>query len=142
MAKEAPPEDQVRRWVEGVLSQAVGEVAATTLAVLWNAGSVGEGPASGRHFASAPLAGLLREPFAALGSADPVLDASLATHAVLGTLSDHLWRRDEPARAEVEAVTAFCLRTARSAPAAPRARHGRGAAPAAPAAAAPAAPRP
>lgn len=112
MAKEGEPEAQVRRWVEGVLSQAVGQVAATTLAVLWNAGSVGEGPASGRHFASAPLAALLREPYAALGSADPALDASLATHAVLGTLSDHLWRRAEPAPAEVAAVTAFCLRAA------------------------------
>ncbi|MGH9091466.1 MAG: TetR/AcrR family transcriptional regulator [Acidimicrobiales bacterium] len=134
MAKEARPEARVRRWVEGVLSQAVGEVAATTLAVLWNAGSVGEGPASGRHFASAPLAELLREPFAALGSADPVLDASLATHAVLGTLSDHLWRRDEPAPAEVEAVTAFCLRTA-AGPGrvtARRARRGPGAPPPAP----------
>ena len=43
-----------------------------------------------------PLATLLREPFADLGSADPDLDASLAAHAVVGTLSDHLWDRARP----------------------------------------------
>src|SRR6266567_691280 len=36
MAKEPAPEAKVRRWVEGVLSQAEGEVAVTTLAVIWN----------------------------------------------------------------------------------------------------------
>ncbi len=112
MAKEPSAEGQVRRWVEGVLSQAVGEVAATTLAVLWNGASVADGPASGRHFASAPLAVLLQPPFAELGSVDPRLDASLAAHAVLGTLSDHLWQRTEPTPAEVEAVAACCLRIA------------------------------
>ena len=49
MAKEATPEGQVRRWVEGVLAQAADEdIAATTLAVLWNGGSVGEGLPSDR----------------------------------------------------------------------------------------------
>ena len=112
MAKEATPERKVRRWVEGVLSQTDDAIAATTLAVLWNGGSVGEGAASGRHFASAPLSALLHEPFAELGSADPELDASLAAHAVLGKLSDHLWQRTRPARAEVHAITAFCIRCA------------------------------
>lgn len=112
MAKEATPEGQVRRWVEGVLSQAEGEVAATTLAVLWNGASVGDGPASGRHFASAPLADLLRRPFAELGSDDPGLDASLAAHAVLGRLSDHLWQRTEPSTAELGAIGDYCLRVA------------------------------
>lgn len=112
MAKEPTAEGQVRRWVDGVLSQATGEVAATTLAVLWNGASVAEGPASGRHFASAPLAVLLHRPFAELGSADPQLDASLAAHAVLGALSDHLWQHTEPTPDEVDAVGACCLRIA------------------------------
>ena len=112
MAKEESAEEQVRRWVDGVLSQAMGEVAATTLAVLWNGASVVEGPASGRHFASAPLALLLHQPFAELGSADPQLDASLAAHAVLGALSDHLWQHTEPSAGEVEAVADCCLRIA------------------------------
>jgi AcrR family transcriptional regulator len=109
MAKESTPQGQVRRWVEGVLSQADDEIAATTLAVLWNGGSVGEGLASGRHFASAPLATLLQEPLAELGSADPDFDSSLAAHATLGKLSDYLWQGAPPSRAEMERITQFCL---------------------------------
>ena len=62
MAKEPTPEGQVRRWVRGVLAQADKDIAATTLAVLWNASTLGGGPAAGRHFASAPVSSLLREP--------------------------------------------------------------------------------
>lgn len=112
MAKEKTPEGKVRRWVVGVLSQAEGEVAVTTRAVTWNAGSVGEGFTSGGHFASGPLAELLEEPFASLGSDDPTLHSSLATHAVLGILSDHLWRRTSPSRHDMEGLTEFCLRVA------------------------------
>ena len=68
LAKESTPEGQVRRWVRGVLAQADKDIAATTLAVLWNASALGGGPAAGRHFASAPVSSLLHEPFAALGS--------------------------------------------------------------------------
>jgi AcrR family transcriptional regulator len=111
MAKESTPERKVRRWVEGVLSQAADEeIAATTLAVLWNAGSAGDGLASGHSSINAPLATLLREPFAALGSAHPDLDASLAAHAVIGRLSDYLRRRVRPTRAETDRIVAFCLR--------------------------------
>ena len=48
MAKEVTAAGKVRRWVEGVLSQASDEeIAATTLAVLWNAGN--PGPAEPVH---------------------------------------------------------------------------------------------
>ena len=114
MAKARTPDTQVRRWVEGVLAQADEAVAAATLAVLWNGSSADGGLAAGRHFAAAPLASLLLEPFAALGSDAPDLDASLAAHATLGTLSDLLWRRAEPTRADVDRVTGFCLRALRS----------------------------
>jgi len=107
MAKERTPEGRVRRWVAGVMSQADEDIAATTLAVLWNGGSVREGVSSGRHFASSPLAGLLEEPFAALGSHDPGLDATLAAHATLGRLSDCLWQGVRPSRAEVNRITEF-----------------------------------
>jgi AcrR family transcriptional regulator len=116
MAKERSPQRRVFRWVEGVLSQAVDEdVAATTLAVLWNAGSGGEGLASGHSSINGPLAALLHEPFAALGSARPELDASLASHAAVGRLSDCLQRGVHPTRAEVQHVTGFCLRAVTSA---------------------------
>ncbi len=110
MAKEATAERKVRRWVEGVLSQTNEEIAATTLAVMWNGGTVDEGTSTGRHFASAPLSALLHEPFSELGAADPELEATLVAHAVLGKLSDHLWQRTRPTRTEVHAITAFCLR--------------------------------
>ena len=62
MAKEPTPEDQVRRWVEGVLSQARGDVAESTLAVMVNAGGAGDrtGCVSTRRATS--LATLLVEP--------------------------------------------------------------------------------
>lgn len=109
MDKERTATGQVRRWVHGVLSQADEEIAAPTRAVLWNAASADRGLSSGRNFASAPLATLLRGPFAALGSRNPELDASLIAHAVLGKLSDHLWQGTRPAAHEVTAIIGFCL---------------------------------
>jgi AcrR family transcriptional regulator len=113
LAKESTPEGQVRRWVRGVLAQADGDIAATTLAVLWNGGSVDGGLAAGRHFASAPLASLLHEPFAALGSGAPEFDSALASHATLGRLSDYLWQGVHPTPSEVDRVAGFCLAAVR-----------------------------
>ena len=110
MAKGRTPEARVRRWVEGVLAQADGDVATATLAVLWNGSGADGGQAAGRHFAAAPLASLLREPFTELGSDAPELDAALAAHATLGLLSDCLWRGSSPNRGETDRVIEFCLR--------------------------------
>jgi AcrR family transcriptional regulator len=110
LAKAPTPEGKVRCWVEGVLGQADADIAATTLAVLWNGGGAAGGLAAGRHFASSPLASLLYEPFAAMGSDAPEADAALAAHATLGMLSDCLWRQVQPTRADVDRVTNFCLR--------------------------------
>ena len=111
MAKEPAPEGKVRRWVQGVLAQAADEdIATTTLAVLWNAGSVGQGLPS----ASRPLGALLRDPFAALGSAAPDADATFVAHAVVGVMSDHLWGRSCPSRAEIDHMTDLCLAVARA----------------------------
>ncbi|HWF16351.1 MAG TPA: TetR/AcrR family transcriptional regulator [Acidimicrobiales bacterium] len=110
MAKARSPEARVRRWVEGVLAQADGDVAAATLAVLWNGSSADGGMAAGRHFAAAPLASLLHEPFATLGSDAPELDAALAAHATLGLLSDCLWRGVASSRSESDRAIEFCLR--------------------------------
>jgi AcrR family transcriptional regulator len=111
MSKESTPEGKVRRWVEGVFSQADEEIAATTLAILWNGGGVAQ-EASGRHFASGPLASLLRDPLAALGSTSPEVDAALCAHAVLGKLTDYLWQRAQPTAAETDHVVDFCLAAA------------------------------
>ncbi len=110
MAKSPTPEGQVRQWVKGVLAQADTDIAETTLAVLWNGSTTDSGLAAGRHFASTPLASLLTEPFAALGSAAPELDAALAAHATLGMLSDSLWQHIVPSRGDVDRITEFCVR--------------------------------
>ncbi len=109
MAKARSPEAQVRRWVEGVMSQAEGEVAATTLAVIWNGDSVNAGSAPGRQAASAAPGTLLEEPFAALGSTRPALDAALVAHAVFGRLAELLWQGARADRAEVDHLVDFCL---------------------------------
>jgi AcrR family transcriptional regulator len=105
MAKESTPQARVHRWVEGVLSQAMDEeVATTTLAVMWNGGTL-----SGPSMAVSLLAPLLHEPFADLGSARPDLDASLAAYATLGILVDHLWQQVRPTPVDVDDVASFCL---------------------------------
>lgn len=108
IAKASAPPDKVRAWVEAIMAQADEDTAATTLAVMWNGGGVDD-TASGRHFASGPIASMITEPLAALGSANPGLDASLAAHAVLGKLSDYLWQRTQPTAEDLDGIVAFCL---------------------------------
>jgi AcrR family transcriptional regulator len=117
MSKEATPEGKVRRWVEGVMSQTREREATTTLAILWNGSSVGTGAPAGRHNPSIPLATLLVDPFAGLGSATPEMDASLVAHATLGKVSDYLWATGRPTRDEIERITVFCIDAATPRPA-------------------------
>ena len=56
MDKEASAEEQVGRWVEGMLSQTRKEIAAPTLAVLWNGGSVGTSPPHRRQLVAGVVA--------------------------------------------------------------------------------------
>jgi AcrR family transcriptional regulator len=106
MDKDTVPEEQVQRWVEGVLSQTKREIAAPTLAVLWNGGSVGN---HRPQDASATLALLLHEPFTALGCTDPELFASLVSHATLGKVAEYLWAVRTPTQDEVAQIVAFSL---------------------------------
>jgi AcrR family transcriptional regulator len=112
MEKGRTPQAQVRRWVDGILSQADAEIAETTLAVLYNSTGTDDARGAGRHFASAPLATLLHEPFRQLGSRRPELDATFVAHAVMGTLSDHLWQRTRPTAAETEHLVSLCVSVA------------------------------
>jgi len=110
MAKEETAEGRVRRWVEGILSQAADEEsAATTLAVLWNAASLGQTMGVSHTSTSARLATLLRQPLVDLHGVDPGLDAELVAHAVVGRLNDLLWGRQTPTPAETDRVVSFCL---------------------------------
>ena len=110
MAKARTPQGRVRRWVEGVMSQATDDdVAATTRAVLWNGGHISDSVGSHRPSHAASLATLLRDPFAQLGSTDAVADATLAAHATVGMLSDFLGEGARPTSAEVDHIADFCL---------------------------------
>src|SRR3546814_19207500 len=110
MGKAEGPEAKVRAWVAGVLAQAADEeVAAQTVAILWNSLSAATAP--GSTSASTVMAPLLVEPFSALGSADPELDATLAPHAVIGKLREHLWRAERPnQRTDARRVGPACVR--------------------------------
>jgi len=111
MAKATTPEEQVRRWVEAVLGQAADrDGAETTLAVMWNGGAVSDDNDGERPTTVAMLAPLLDEPLAALGSTDPLLDAALVAHMTIGRLSDHLWQRTAPKRAEIAHVVELVVR--------------------------------
>jgi AcrR family transcriptional regulator len=114
MAKESTPEAKVRRWVEGVMSQAEGEVATTTLAVMWNGESLTGGSAPGNQAARVTPAGLLEEPFAALGSTRPAFDAALVAHAVFGRLAELLWLGAQADAAEIDHLVGFCVGAVRA----------------------------
>ena len=53
---------------------------------------------------------MLHDPLAGLGSDDPELDASVLAHAVLGTMTDHLWAGTRATTAEIDHVVRLCLR--------------------------------
>jgi AcrR family transcriptional regulator len=111
MAKETAPPEKIRRWVEGVLSQARGDVAETTLAVMVNAGGTTAGRM--RQYPSAEvLSTLLVEPLTALGSTAPELDAAFVADGVIGRLNHLLWQRRAPTRAEVARTVELALRVA------------------------------
>jgi AcrR family transcriptional regulator len=106
MTKSATAEGKVRRWVEGVMSQADDDIAATTRAVIWNA----SGPLAGVPAASTdPIATPLHDPLAALGSTDPELDAALLAHAMFGRLRAHLFAGTTPGHGEIDHLVAFCV---------------------------------
>lgn len=109
MSKAGSPQARVRRWVEGVMAQADDDIAATTLAVLWNAGA-GRPGAPGS--AAGPIAVPLEAPLAALGSAAPELDAMLVAHACVGRLGQHLYAGTKPGRPEIDHLVVFALAAA------------------------------
>jgi hypothetical protein len=58
------------------------------------------------------LATLLVEPLAELGSSAPALDASFVADGVIGKLTDLLWQRTAPTRADVARTVELSLRVA------------------------------
>ena len=107
---EPTPEAQVRCWLDGVLARATGANAMQSLSVLNASSNFNTGIPTGAHEATRfPFARLLHAPFTALGSADPVLDAELVTHAVTNRVAGHLWAGTSPSAGEREHLLEFCL---------------------------------
>ena len=89
--------------------QADKDIAATTLAVLWNASALGGGPAAGATSPARRSPPSCTSRSRRWAAARPNSMPALAAHATLGMLSDCLWQQVQPTRAEVERVTSFCL---------------------------------
>ena len=93
MAKETTPEGQVRRWVRGVLAQADEDIAATTLAVLWNASSVGGGRRPGAISPARRSPPCCASPSRRSAARRPSSTRRWPPTPRSGLLSDCLWRR-------------------------------------------------
>jgi hypothetical protein len=110
MSKEDGPEAQIRRWVEGIMSQAGNpDVAHTTVAVLWNRSHLGDYNRDSNVMSNDLFAQLLVEPLTRLGSQDPRRDASVICHAVMGRMNEFLWRPCQPEPIDTTHLIRFCL---------------------------------
>jgi AcrR family transcriptional regulator len=110
IGKDDSPEDQIRRWVEGIMSQAANsEVAHSTRAVLWNRGHLGDHNRESNVLSNEVFAELLVEPLARFGSRDPRRDASVICHAAMGRMNEFLWRPLRPQPADTAHLVRFCL---------------------------------
>jgi AcrR family transcriptional regulator len=110
MAEEETGDGKVRRWIEGMMTQAVDpDAAAATRAVHVNAtradGGVGE---KGRR-AEDDLRALLSTALVQTASVDPQRDAYVIFHAVVGTMTDYLVRQQKPSARDVKHLAAFCV---------------------------------
>ena len=85
------------------------DIAATTIAVVWNADRVSDANGFGMSRANAMLSQLIVEPFTELGNTNSELAARLATHAVVGCLHDHLWKSTSPSPDEVQFLAGTCV---------------------------------
>jgi AcrR family transcriptional regulator len=110
MAEEDTGDGKVRRWIEGMMTQAVDpDAAAATRAVHVNAtradGGVGE---KGRR-AEDDLRALLSTALVQTASVDPQRDAHVIFHTVVGTMTDYLVRQQKPSARDVKHLAAFCV---------------------------------
>jgi AcrR family transcriptional regulator len=114
MSKERTAKGQLKRWIEGIMTQASNrEVADATRAVLWNGSHVGDGSRRGSNSGYGPLAELLHQPLTEMGSRDPDRDARVMVQAAMGRMQDFLWRRMEPSDDDVAHLFTFCLTAVR-----------------------------
>jgi AcrR family transcriptional regulator len=109
MAKEAEPQDQVARWIEGTLAQvadphlismsraAAGQMSAATN---WRAAE---------REMMRPLRDLLMEPIAALGSTDVDRDVEAVFGSTASTMRRYMGSAERPDDADIVHLVRFCL---------------------------------
>jgi AcrR family transcriptional regulator len=109
MAKEATPQDQVARWVEGTLAQ----VADPHLISMSRAAAGQMSAATNWRVAERemmrPLRDLLTEPVAALGSTDVDRDVEAVFGCTAATMRRYVGSAERPDAADIEHLVQFCL---------------------------------
>jgi AcrR family transcriptional regulator len=115
MSRGTSPADQVRAWIEGVLTQAINaDAASRTRPWVLSEQRLAELFPREQEASVERLVGLLRQPIGGLQGtgADPDRVSAAATmvyRLVFATLRSHLAARTKPDAKESEALVAFCL---------------------------------
>lgn len=109
MAKEAKPQDQVARWIEGTLAQ----VADPHLISMSRAAAGQMSAATNWRVAERemmrPLRDLLMEPIAALDSSDVDRDVEAVFGSTAATMRRYVGSAERPDDADIEHLVRFCL---------------------------------
>ncbi|MGO9507636.1 MAG: TetR/AcrR family transcriptional regulator [Mycobacterium sp.] len=109
MAKEAKPQDQVARWIEGTLAQ----VADPHLISMSRAAAGQMSAATNWRVAERemmrPLRDLLMEPIAALDSTDVDRDVEAVFGSTAATMRRYVGSAERPDDADIEHLVRFCL---------------------------------
>jgi AcrR family transcriptional regulator len=109
MAKEAKPQDQVARWIEGALAQ----VADPHLISMSRAAAGQMSAAMNWRVAERemmrPLRDLLMAPIAALGSTDVERDVEAVFGSAAATMRRYVGSAERPDDADIEHLVRFCL---------------------------------
>ena len=110
MAKEAEPQDQVARWIEGTLAQV-----ADPHLISMSRAAAGQLSASANWRAAdqemmRPLRDLLIDPVVALGSSDVERDVGVVFSCTAAIMRRYVGSANRPDAADIVHVVQFCLR--------------------------------
>lgn len=104
------PLDQVRAWVQAVLSQGTDpKVAEPTRALTWSRNALAADHETSARQAESLVWALLERPLSTLGRPHPRQDAYLIGRLVFGVLTEVLWSDEPTSNADLEFVVDFCI---------------------------------
>jgi AcrR family transcriptional regulator len=110
MAKTDDAEQQIARWIEGVLAQAADAKAARATRAVTNQVALVAHRRGPDHETTMPLRTMLTAAIARAGSADPGRDGDAVFEAVFNTMRRHLAAGTRPTPTDTRHLVAFCLR--------------------------------